>query len=28
LIFTIGGYTALAMGLNTFGVEVEANRRD
>jgi 4-carboxymuconolactone decarboxylase len=28
LIFTVGGYTALAMGLNTFGVEVEANRRD
>jgi 4-carboxymuconolactone decarboxylase len=28
LIFTIGGYTALAMGLNTFGVEVEADRRD
>ncbi|HYB37120.1 MAG TPA: carboxymuconolactone decarboxylase family protein [Mycobacterium sp.] len=23
LIFTIGGYTALAMALNTFGVEVE-----
>jgi 4-carboxymuconolactone decarboxylase len=28
LIFTIGGYTALAMGLNTFGVEVEENRKD
>jgi 4-carboxymuconolactone decarboxylase len=28
LIFTVGGYTALAMGLNTFGVEVEANRKD
>lgn len=23
LIFTVGGYTALAMALNTFGVEVE-----
>ncbi|MBV8862367.1 MAG: carboxymuconolactone decarboxylase family protein [Mycobacterium sp.] len=23
LIFTVGGYTALAMGLNTFGVQVE-----
>jgi AhpD family alkylhydroperoxidase len=28
LIFTIGGYTALAMALNTFGVEVEAGRKD
>jgi 4-carboxymuconolactone decarboxylase len=28
LIFTIGGYTALAMALNTFGVEVEADRKD
>ncbi|MGB6207683.1 carboxymuconolactone decarboxylase family protein [Mycobacterium sp.] len=27
LIFTIGGYTALAMGLNTFGVEVEHEER-
>lgn len=26
LIFTIGGYTALAMALNTFGVEVEQER--
>ena len=26
LIFTIGGYTALAMALNTFGVEVEPER--
>jgi 4-carboxymuconolactone decarboxylase len=26
-IFTVGGYAALAMGLNTFGVEVETNRR-
>jgi 4-carboxymuconolactone decarboxylase len=26
LIFTIGCYTALAMGLNTFGVEVEEDR--
>jgi 4-carboxymuconolactone decarboxylase len=26
LIFTIGGYTALAMALNTFGVEVERER--
>ncbi|MGA8547351.1 MAG: carboxymuconolactone decarboxylase family protein [Mycobacterium sp.] len=26
LIFTIGGYTALAMGLNTFGVEVEESK--
>ncbi|MGH3958206.1 carboxymuconolactone decarboxylase family protein [Mycobacterium sp.] len=26
LIFTIGGYTALAMALNTFGVEVEHER--
>ena len=25
LIFTVGGYTALAMALNTFGVEVEAD---
>ncbi|MGC2656312.1 MAG: carboxymuconolactone decarboxylase family protein [Mycobacterium sp.] len=25
LIFTVGGYTALAMGLNTFGVEVEVD---
>ncbi len=23
LVFTIGGYIALAMALNTFGVEVE-----
>ena len=28
LIFTIGGYTALAMGLNTFGVEVEKDRKE
>lgn len=28
LIFTIGGYTALAMGLNTFGVEVEEDRKE
>jgi len=28
LIFTIGGYTALAMALNTFGVEVEVARAD
>jgi 4-carboxymuconolactone decarboxylase len=28
LIFTVGGYTALAMGLNTFGVEVEQDRKD
>ena len=28
LIFTIGGYTALAMGLNTFGVEVEDSQKD
>jgi len=28
LIFTIGGYTALAMGLNTFGVEVEESHKD
>jgi 4-carboxymuconolactone decarboxylase len=28
LIFTIGGYTALAMALNTFGVEVEVDRND
>jgi alkylhydroperoxidase family enzyme len=28
LIFTIGGYTALAMALNTFGVEVEVDRED
>jgi len=28
LIFTIGGYTALAMGLNTFGVEVENDRKE
>jgi alkylhydroperoxidase family enzyme len=28
LIFTIGGYTALAMGLNTFGVEVEESQKD
>jgi hypothetical protein len=28
LIFTIGGYTALAMALNTFGVEIEVNRND
>jgi hypothetical protein len=27
LIFTIGGYTALAMALNTFGVEVEVDRK-
>ncbi|MBV9319518.1 MAG: carboxymuconolactone decarboxylase family protein [Mycobacterium sp.] len=26
LIFTIGGYTALAMALNTFGVKVEQER--
>jgi AhpD family alkylhydroperoxidase len=26
LIFTIGGYTALAMALNTFGVEVEQEK--
>jgi 4-carboxymuconolactone decarboxylase len=26
LIFTIGGYTALAMALNAFGVEVEQER--
>ncbi len=26
LIFTIGGYTALAMGINTLGVEVEQDR--
>jgi 4-carboxymuconolactone decarboxylase len=26
LIFTIGGYTALAMGINTLGVEVETER--
>jgi 4-carboxymuconolactone decarboxylase len=26
LVFTIGGYTALAMALNTFGVEVEQER--
>ncbi len=28
LIFTIGGYTALAMALNTFGVEVEQDRKE
>ena len=28
LIFTIGGYIALAMALNTFGVEVEADQDD
>jgi 4-carboxymuconolactone decarboxylase len=28
LIFTIGGYTALAMALNTFGVVVEVDRKD
>ena len=28
LIFTIGGYIALAMALNTFGVEVEGDRDD
>jgi alkylhydroperoxidase family enzyme len=28
LIFTIGGYTALAMALNAFGVEVEGDRED
>ena len=28
LIFTIGGYIALAMALNTFGVEVELARKD
>ncbi|OBI40730.1 carboxymuconolactone decarboxylase [Mycobacterium kyorinense] len=28
LVFTIGGYTALAMGLNTFGVEVEDDRKE
>ena len=26
LIFTVGGYTALAMGINTLGVEVEKER--
>lgn len=26
LVFTVGGYTALAMALNTFGVEVEQER--
>lgn len=28
LVFTIGGYAALAMALNTFGVEVEQDRRE
>jgi AhpD family alkylhydroperoxidase len=28
LIFTIGGYAALAMALNTFGVEVEKDQKD
>jgi 4-carboxymuconolactone decarboxylase len=28
LIFTIGGYTALAMALNTFGVEVEQDQKE
>jgi 4-carboxymuconolactone decarboxylase len=28
LIFTIGGYTALAMALNTFGVEVEQDHKE
>lgn len=28
LVFTIGGYTALAMALNTFGVEVEVDGDD
>jgi 4-carboxymuconolactone decarboxylase len=28
LVFTVGGYTALAMALNTFGVEVEAGQKD
>jgi hypothetical protein len=28
LIFTIGGYIALAMALNTFGVEVEGDQDD
>ena len=27
LVFTIGGYTALAMALNTFGVEVERDQK-
>ncbi len=28
LIFTIAGYTALAMAINTFGVEVEYDRKE